>query len=60
VGGLIAETGGLLSHTAIIAREYGLPALVNVKKATRKIQDGQLITLDAKRGCVYLTQPEGD
>jgi pyruvate,water dikinase len=60
VGGLIAETGGLLSHTAIIAREYGLPALVNVKKATRLIRDGQLVTLDARRGRVYLNRPEGE
>jgi pyruvate,water dikinase len=60
VGGLIAETGGLLSHTAIIAREYGLPALVNVKKVTRLIQEGQHITLDAKRGRIYIEQTRGE
>lgn len=59
-GGLIAETGGLLSHTAIIAREYGLPALVNVKKATRLIRDGQPVTLDARLGRVYLNKPQGE
>lgn len=37
IGGLVAETGGQLSHSAIVAREYGLPAVVNVKHATRLI-----------------------
>ena len=59
IGGLVAETGGQLCHTAIIAREYGLPALVSVKNATRLIQDGERIVLDADQGRVYLRQ-EGD
>jgi pyruvate,water dikinase len=54
VGGVVAETGGQLSHSAIIAREYGLPAVVNVKNATRLIKDGQTITVDGHRGRVYL------
>lgn len=53
IRGIVAETGGQLSHTAIIAREYGLPAVVNVKDATRLIQDGELITIDGTRGRVY-------
>jgi len=60
IGGLIAETGGLLSHTAIIAREYGLPAMVSVKRVTRLIREGQSITLDANQGRVYLTPQKGD
>ena len=60
IGGLIAETGGLLSHTAIIAREYGLPALVSVKRVTRLIQEGQVITLDANMGRVYHTPQKGE
>jgi pyruvate,water dikinase len=60
VGGLVAETGGLLSHTAIIAREYGLPALVNVKRAMRLIRDGQSVTLDARLGRVYLITQKGE
>lgn len=53
IGGLVAETGGQLSHSAIIAREYGLPAVVNVKHATRLIPDGQPIVVDGTRGRVY-------
>jgi len=54
IGGVVAETGGQLSHTSIVAREYGLPAVVGVKKATRLIEDGQTITVDGYRGQVYL------
>jgi phosphohistidine swiveling domain-containing protein len=54
VGGVVAETGGQLSHSAIVAREYGLPAVVNVKNATRLIQDGQLIIVDGNRGQVHI------
>ncbi len=53
IRGIVAETGGQLSHTSIIAREYGLPAVVNVREATRLIQDGELITIDGTRGRVY-------
>lgn len=56
IGGIVAETGGQLSHTSIVAREYGLPAVVSVKKATRLIKDGQPITVDGDRGRVYLGQ----
>jgi pyruvate,water dikinase len=58
VGGIVAETGGQLSHTAIVAREYGLPAVVSVKRATRIIEDGQAITIDGNRGRVYLSHVE--
>lgn len=54
VGGVVAETGGLLSHSAIVAREYGLPAVVNVKNATRFIKNGQPILVDGINGRVYL------
>lgn len=53
-GGVVTETGGQLSHSAIVAREYGLPAVVNVKNATRLIQDGQRIVVDGNQGRVYL------
>ena len=56
VGGVVAETGGQLSHSAIVAREYGLPAVVNVKNATRLIQEGQVIVVDGNRGCVILKE----
>ncbi len=52
--GLVLEIGGPLSHGAIIARECGLPAVVNVPAATHRIQDGQAITVDGNTGCVHL------
>ena len=55
VSGIVAETGGQLSHTSIVAREYGIPAVVSVKQATRLIQDGQPIAVDGTHGrvCLY-------
>ncbi len=50
--GVIVEVGGLLSHASIIAREYGLPALANVKNATRLLKDGDRVRLDATHGVV--------
>jgi pyruvate,water dikinase len=54
VGGIVAETGGQLSHSAIVAREYRVPAVVGVRRATRVIEEGQPITVDGNRGRVYL------
>jgi phosphohistidine swiveling domain-containing protein len=48
--GLVAEMGGTLSHGAIIAREYGLPAVANVPGVTTGLKDGDRISLDAERG----------
>jgi pyruvate,water dikinase len=58
IGGIVAETGGRLSHSAIVAREYGLPAVVSVKRATLDIEDGQAITIDGTIGRVYLSHVE--
>ncbi|HEV2580647.1 MAG TPA: PEP-utilizing enzyme, partial [Ktedonobacteraceae bacterium] len=57
VSGLVLEIGGQLSHGAIVAREYGIPAVVNVQGAMRRIQDGQLVTIDGTQGKVYLHEP---
>jgi len=54
IGGIVAETGGQLSHSSIIAREYGLPAVVGVRMATRIIKNGQPLLVDANQGKVYL------
>ena len=54
VSGIIMEIGGQLSHGAIIAREYGIPAIVNVPGAMRQIKDGQYIELDGTTGTIYL------
>ncbi|HNN95107.1 MAG TPA: PEP-utilizing enzyme [Pseudomonadota bacterium] len=51
---LVADSGGLFSHGAILARERGLPAVVGTRQATRLINEGQEIWVDAERGHVYL------
>ena len=51
---VVMDLGGPLSHGATVAREYGLPAVVNVKTGTRQIRDGQQITVDGARGEVLL------
>ena len=52
VAGLVTEVGGLMTHGAVIAREYGLPAVVGVERATRRIRDGDRIRLDGTDGHV--------
>lgn len=54
VGGLVMERGGQLSHGAVVAREYGLPAVVGVAGALDRIADGQLIEVDGGTGTVTL------
>jgi pyruvate,water dikinase len=53
-GGLVMETGGAMSHGAIVAREYGIPAVVGVAEATKRIQTGQSITVDGSSGTVTI------
>lgn len=53
-GGLVMELGGTLSHGVIIAREYGIPAVVGVKNATKIIKTGQSVTVDGSNGVVYI------
>ena len=53
-GGLVMELGGTLSHGVIIAREYGIPAVVGVKNATKLIKNGHNITVDGNKGLVYI------
>jgi pyruvate,water dikinase len=52
--GVVVDVGGTLSHGSTVAREYGLPAVVNVKHGTRMIRTGQTITVDGSRGVVVL------
>ncbi|GIE32730.1 putative phosphoenolpyruvate synthase [Actinoplanes italicus] len=54
IAGLVTEVGGLMTHGAVIAREYGLPAVVGVVGATRTIADGQRIRVNATDGHVEL------
>ena len=53
-GGLVTNTGGVLSHAAVVAREYGLPAVVGTGDATTRIVDGQMLELDGTTGFVRL------
>jgi pyruvate,water dikinase len=50
VGALVTDTGGLLSHPAIIAREYGVPAVVATGNATALLRDDQVVTVDGSAG----------
>ena len=54
VGGLVLEEGGQLSHGAIVAREYGIPAVVGVADATTRLTTGQRVRIDGAAGTVEL------
>ena len=49
---LVTDTGGILSHPAVVAREYRLPAVVGVRDASRTLRDGMLLEVDGARGIV--------
>jgi rifampicin phosphotransferase len=51
--GVVVELGGMLSHASTVAREYGLPALANVKNATRRLRTGERVRLDATAGQIF-------
>jgi pyruvate,water dikinase len=53
-GGLITEVGGMMTHGSVVAREYGIPAVVGVDRATQRLQDGQRIRLDGSQGIITL------
>ena len=50
--GIIVEKGSVLSHTAIVGRELGIPTIVGVKDATRRIADGAMVFMDGGTGAV--------
>jgi pyruvate,water dikinase len=54
VSALVSEAGGILSHPAVVAREFGLPAVVGVAGATQRIADGQPVTVSGTEGLVHL------
>jgi pyruvate,water dikinase len=59
-GAVIAESGGMLSHSSIVAREYGIPAVVSVNHACQWIRDGDLLAVDGFKGVVAkASQPVG-
>ena len=56
-GAVVTDIGGPLSHSSIVAREYGIPAVLGTAVGTRRITDGQQITVDGDQGRVYLADP---
>jgi pyruvate,water dikinase len=59
-GGLVMEVGGLMTHGSVVAREYGIPAVVGVHQATVRLQTGQRVRVDGTRGKItILHHPEG-
>jgi pyruvate,water dikinase len=57
IQGLVTEVGGLMTHGAVIAREYGVPAVVGVERATQLIRDGQRIRVHGTDGYVEILEP---
>ena len=53
-GGLITEVGGMMTHGSVVAREYGIPAVVGVHQATTRLKDGQRIRLDGTAGKIMI------
>ena len=50
LGGIVTDSGGLLSHSAIVAREYGIPGVVGTREATKRIADGVRVRVDGNKG----------
>jgi len=59
-GGLITEVGGLMTHGSVVAREYGIPAVVGVHQATTRLKTGQRIRLDGSSGRIEILNDEGE
>ena len=52
------ERGGILSHGAVVAREYGVPAVANIPNATRLIADGQVLQIDGNQGIISICRED--
>ncbi len=57
-GALVTDGGGILAHAAIVAREYGIPAVLATRDGTRRLRDGDLVTVDGTNGTVLLVASE--
>jgi pyruvate,water dikinase len=60
LAGLVTETGGILSHGAILAREYGIPTVTGVTQATKRLEPGSVVEVDGTRGVVAVLEPSGE
>ena len=58
IGAVVTEVGGLLSHAAVIGREYGIPAVLNLPGATRHLRTGDRVRVDGSRGTVEILDEE--
>ncbi len=56
-GGLVMEVGGMMTHGAVVAREYGIPAIVSVRQATSRLKTGQHVRLDGSTGQIVILKP---
>ena len=59
-GGLVMEVGGMMTHGAIVAREYGIPAVVGVDRATERLKTGQLIRIDGSSGEIEVLKDDDE
>jgi pyruvate,water dikinase len=55
---VVVDSGGLASHAAVVAREYGIPAIMGTGRGTSLLSNGQLVTVDGGSGRVVAYQPE--
>jgi pyruvate,water dikinase len=55
-GGLITEVGGMMTHGSVVAREYGIPAVVGVHQATLRLKNGQKIRVDGSQGKIMVLE----
>ncbi|MHA1458656.1 MAG: PEP-utilizing enzyme, partial [Promethearchaeota archaeon] len=54
IGGLITETGGILSHGAVVSREYGIPAVTNIPNACKLFYNNQIVTINGFDGTIII------
>ena len=59
ISGLITETGGMLSHGAVVSREYGIPAVLAVKGATNRLKSGMKVEIDGDQGVIKILENGG-
>jgi pyruvate,water dikinase len=57
---VVVDTGGLASHAAIVAREYGIPAVMGTVMGTKELEDGQWIRVDGSRGLVLKAEKQNE
>ena len=57
-GGLVMEVGGMMTHGSVVAREYGIPAVVGVHQATTRLHDGQRVRVDGSTGIIEIIESD--